>query len=768
MALKPKPTAPLADLPIKPTGKVTFGETTEALYRELFQPVSEGLKYYSQQEFDPKTRAHVETYIKENKLSGFDASYMRKYGTLNEKTFIHSKNYIAQRNKDKEIISRSKGTSLFIGDPFLHAGILTLPFGAFTFATRVGQATGRLTAAGFTKEAAEQAVLKFGDEGALEVATFAPSRVNRLGPLARDTMGLVTTRQTAAPKPASLLNKSLRITGTPTRVDSARLAALDAAVVDGSLSIIEVANELGAGEKDPMKVLAQAALVNAITIGAAGTLGYAVGKSPIVDKRPSVAKERPQIISERSNEVIESMLETPAANSPSGEISFSAPWFFNSWFVKALPTGLRSVVRSTKLPDWSKEEFLGAFGDNGFPTIANQMGKSHGNSAAVNANRRQADWFEATEVLDEAYGELYGSSTKILDIPVGDLTKRIRKTLGSDQVTLGDWYEHIGRLIIDDVPMSSLSGAEQRAVSKTREFFDKYKVDLEEVGLLKKKNSDILYETVGEGTDTLVDMASTVDSILVFATKKAQDQLPKVKAQLQKKNKVLSDLESIEQKKGLNKNQLKLQKTLEDEVAELNAVRVDLEDNLGAFSKVDTIEDMFSVARGFRTATTKQLKSLDNIENAMSEIAARVQNAQEIMDFVKSKGFDKESPYLFRVYNRPKIAQNREAFEQILRDWFAENPEVIVRKEDGMFEVQKFSTSPEAIAKRATQTVDNILGETDEDVVDALFTGFGKSGPLSSRRLNIPNSLVKEFIATDVKQLMIAYTSRVAPKIEFH
>ena len=99
---------------------------------------------------------------------------------------------------------------------------------------------------------------------------------------------------------------------------------------------------------------------------------------------------------------------------------------------------------------------------------------------------------------------------------------------------------------------------------------------------------------------------------------------------------------------------------------------------------------------------------------------------------------------------------------------FRENNEIIRVGDDGLFKVVKLATDDASVAKRADQTIDNILGETDEDAIDAIFTGFGRSGPLMSRRLNIPNSKIKDYIVTDIKELMIGYTGRVAPKIEFH
>ena len=100
--------------------------------------------------------------------------------------------------------------------------------------------------------------------------------------------------------------------------------------------------------------------------------------------------------------------------------------------------------------------------------------------------------------------------------------------------------------------------------------------------------------------------------------------------------------------------------------------------------------------------------------------------------------------------------------------WFRENPETYKMQDDGSVELIRMPTDPESLSKRADETINNILGETDEDAIDAIFTGFGRSSSLLSRRLDIPNELVSDYIVKDAKEVMIAYTSRVAPKLEFH
>lgn len=80
---------------------------------------------------------------------------------------------------------------------------------------------------------------------------------------------------------------------------------------------------------------------------------------------------------------------------------------------------------------------------------------------------------------------------------------------------------------------------------------------------------------------------------------------------------------------------------------------------------------------------------------------------------------------------------------------------------------QEFDTDPRAIDERAEQTIKEILEEVDPTAEVASFYGHGKSKHFRHRTLDIPNSLVYDFIVNDPIAVMKAYTARVAPRYEF-
>ena len=60
--------------------------------------------------------------------------------------------------------------------------------------------------------------------------------------------------------------------------------------------------------------------------------------------------------------------------------------------------------------------------------------------------------------------------------------------------------------------------------------------------------------------------------------------------------------------------------------------------------------------------------------------------------------------------------------------------------------------------------VDSIL-ETDDEIIETITMGKGKH--FQRRGLDIPNELVVDYIQTNVRDVMIAYSDRISPRVEF-
>lgn len=118
-----------------------------------------------------------------------------------------------------------------------------------------------------------------------------------------------------------------------------------------------------------------------------------------------------------------------------------------------------------------------------------------------------------------------------------------------------------------------------------------------------------------------------------------------------------------------------------------------------------------------------------------------------------------------RFWDRDAIRANRESLEQILADWYKENPFTYERDlKTGKWNRTELSTDDASVRGRAARTVDNILGLNDEEV--QMFGGGG-SKHFRHRAVDIPNSKVLDFIETNPIAIMKAYTTKVAPRYEF-
>ena len=126
-----------------------------------------------------------------------------------------------------------------------------------------------------------------------------------------------------------------------------------------------------------------------------------------------------------------------------------------------------------------------------------------------------------------------------------------------------------------------------------------------------------------------------------------------------------------------------------------------------------------------------------------------------------------EDVFMPRYWDIGKIKKNRADLEKIIAEWYMGNPTVYV-KENGKYVKKELDGSVKAAEDRAKKTVDNILGIKDIVDPEQIAYGYGKSKHLRHRELDIPNSLVLEFIHTDPMAIMKAYAHRTGGIYQFH
>ena len=120
-----------------------------------------------------------------------------------------------------------------------------------------------------------------------------------------------------------------------------------------------------------------------------------------------------------------------------------------------------------------------------------------------------------------------------------------------------------------------------------------------------------------------------------------------------------------------------------------------------------------------------------------------------------------------RYWDKDAIKKNRAGLEKIFADWFRDNPEGFGFDNKRMWTKVTYSTKEEAIKKRASDAVDNILGLKDVADIDSATFGYGKSKHMKHRAIDIPNKLVLEYMHRNPVSVMKAYTTRTAPRYEF-
>ena len=194
---------------------------------------------------------------------------------------------------------------------------------------------------------------------------------------------------------------------------------------------------------------------------------------------------------------------------------------------------------------------------------------------------------------------------------------------------------------------------------------------------------------------------------------------------------------------------------------------------------IDTDLNILANLKTNKLLTKGQLKFKNNvaipeIKRLNEDLINLRKNLKDAQD-TKIKPDDAED-FFPRYFNKELIKKNRTQFETILRDWYTNNPTILVKNKDGTVErvppqtvdEQIRATAPENIEKRVKDTVDNILGKGRDVTDDSMaYYGHGKSKHFRHRNLDIPNKLVADFIVTNPVQVMRVYTQRVAPKYEF-
>ena len=751
--------------PLPTSGRASFGQTLGSQYSRILGPAANQLSFYTSNDYDPDVQARAEQYIKDEGLTGDDADYIRRFGIGSDDNLTDAINTATRRRVDREILQNSTGVSLFLTDPAvaLSLGLPALGVRAALYAGRGIQALQAPRAvAGIGPGLTQRAVQAFGDDLA-GIARFAPERMTQI-PYVGAARSQAAAEAFSRPVSMAVSAQALISRRRYTASQLAKIGALDAAVVDGSLSLVDALNEISFGE-DVADTLTNAAVYTAAITAFGGLLGYGLGAALGAPLRQS---ERVRQFGQGYKDYLREVSQRPTPEtSPivDGKVQYAGAWFTESIFFKAIPTPIRTTVLDKALPDKWKREMLKLGGDMGMIFRENQAGIATGPSVYINSGRRLGEWHSTVKVIDESFARVSPTgASEFMNIPVGAGIQTVRRKLGTDVMTPKDWYERIGQLYIDKVPYERMMPEEAASVQALQSFFQRYEAELTGSGLMNQR--DVFFDTYLKEVARQGKAISLVNSIIAqnrrWMTKERAPLVALLEPKLAKRDQLLA----TQQSRGLTDKQVKLLQDLEEEIPALQE-GVDRFDSL--FKLIDdaeSIDDLVAL-RGQLDLTPPMRKALEKLEPSIAKMRAQIDNTLEILQEAGRRGADAD-PYFFRIWDRRAIEENTDAFRNILTNWFRDNNVIYRRDDEGMFVRVELPTDSASLITRADQTINNILGEFDDDAIDAIFSGYGRNGPMISKTLNIPNELVKDFMVTNVREVMLSYTQRVAPKIEFH
>ena len=188
----------------------------------------------------------------------------------------------------------------------------------------------------------------------------------------------------------------------------------------------------------------------------------------------------------------------------------------------------------------------------------------------------------------------------------------------------------------------------------------------------------------------------------------------------------------------------------------LDFLKIKMDENLDTLNKI----------KG-KTAKAQAFK--DRVSNRIDDYSGQIKEVEETIERLKAEKVmpSNEVKFTPRYWNTAAIEKNREGLKKILVDWFEKNPDGIMWTPENPLARKTFKITLSAREKRADDVINKILDDPDTTSYENAFFGYGKSKHFMHRTLDIPNSLVVDFIVTNPVELMAAYNARVAPRYSF-
>ena len=543
-----------------------------------------------------------------------------------------------------------------------------------------------------------------------------------------------------------------------------RIANSEAAFFEGTANVLTLANDLE-GQTEADQAIIAAMQRQVIAQGIASVVGYGIGRQ--LDK--SISQPQAESVANSYSESIRNLRELsdgidakpkktseivmtdalPEVNDD--DLLLTGEWFTNSIFYRALPTPVKAVMgKSSQATKDVKLRFMRLVNDAGVMFKLNQIGKSFGKSVHQEAGELSGRWGSVYNEIHEIWGEVSSSGNyNVADMQISNTIESIKKLRGKESLTFEDFGQRVVDLYIGN--KAPQTDAESRAVEVLRNYFNEWDKMLNDVGLLGGTNT--LVRRQGNIGERIGSMENVFDDIMKSNRNFLEEELSRLDGYIQNMNKSQA-ARGLTDKQIARRSELELEKTrIATAIERTNFIR-NIDD---AIRMIDEL-----------SVTARQKTAIEKLGKHITEMKDRLDNINAYLDgSAVEKGLREN--FFPRYFDRRKIASNRETFERILTDHYIEKPFRWTWDEKTKRYTQKMlDPDRQSASRRAKQTVDEILDLVDDDgIEDFAYFGNGRSKHLLHRKLDIPNEKVKEFIVTDLKQVVVAYNEKVAPKYAF-
>ena len=164
-----------------------------------------------------------------------------------------------------------------------------------------------------------------------------------------------------------------------------------------------------------------------------------------------------------------------------------------------------------------------------------------------------------------------------------------------------------------------------------------------------------------------------------------------------------------------------------------------------------------------------QTDRIDYWESKLKTLEDDLGELENSLQYIKSgpiRPAGPNEPYYTRIWNSDRVAADEKGPKELRRkltDWVRANPYgVEYNNKSGLYEPKDLTGDLQAQSNYVDSIIKSILSDNEPAT-----STTSRSTNYPSRQIAIPNSMVMDFINTDVRDVMRTYTIRIGSKIDF-